>query len=184
MRNRTFFRAVTFRSSFFFGRVVAQNKDIYRRVPLIEAGTFAQHQLFQKSCVFEKPTFPGELPFQNGHFFKRRFLLQQQPFQKSHFLTTYFFRRVAIRWLHKILWNCYFLIKLVFQSPYFLRTPVFLKQLYISSSATFSEDAVYWNSQFSIANFIFTVTRFIYRLVISPGVFRFKFPGVHRVMHD
>ena len=49
--------------------------------------------------------------------------------------------------------------------------------------AAFSEDAVYWNSQFSTSNLVFTVTLFIYHLVINPGVFRFKFPGVHRVVH-
>ena len=95
-QNRKFFRVVTFRDSYFFGGVIAQNKDIYRRTPLIEAGTSAQHQLFQKSFIFEKPTFPGELPFQGCHFFKRRYFLQQQPFLKGYFLTTYFFRRVAI----------------------------------------------------------------------------------------
>ena len=77
--NRKFFRVVTFWNSYFFGGLIAQNKDIYRRIPLIEAGTSAQHQLFQKSYIFEKPTFPGELPFHKGYFLK-----------------AYFFRRVAI----------------------------------------------------------------------------------------
>ena len=94
--NRKFFRAVTFRSSFFFSGLIFQNKDIYRRAPLIEAGTSAQHELFQKSYIFQEPTFSGELSFQSGHFFKSRYLLQQQPFQKSYFLTIYFFRRVTI----------------------------------------------------------------------------------------
>ena len=88
-----------------------------------------------------------------------------------------------ISWLNKILWNCYVLIKLLFQIVYFLRTLMFSKQLYISASATFSEDAVYWNKQFLTASLVFTVTLFIYHLVINPGVFRFKFPGVHRVVH-
>ena len=48
-----------------------------------------------------------------------------------------------INWLHKELWNCYFLIKLFFQSLYILRTTIFSKQLYISPRPTFSEDAVY-----------------------------------------
>ena len=99
--NRKFFKAVTSRNSYFFGGVIAQNKDNYRRAPLIEAGTSAQHQLLQKSYIFEKPAFPGEISFWSGHFFKRCYLLQQQPFQKCqgrgrYFLTTYFFRRVAI----------------------------------------------------------------------------------------
>ena len=55
-------------------------------------------------------------------------------------------------------------------------------QLYISTSATFSQDAVYWNSLFSTANLVFTVTLFIYHLVINSGVFRFKFPAVHGVV--
>ena len=37
--------------------------------------------------------------------------------------------------------------------------------------AAFSEDAVYWNSQFSTSNLVFTFTLFIYYLVINPGVF-------------
>ena len=59
-------------------------------------------------------------------------------------------------------------------------------QLYISAKATFSQDAGYWNSSFSTANLVFTVTLFmfstanlvfkvtlfIYHLVINPGVFR------------
>ena len=73
--------------------------------------------------------------------------------------------------------------KLTFSKPVLLKDPYFSKQLYISASATFSEDAVYWNKQFLTASLVFTVTLFIYHLVINPGVFRFKFPGVHRVVH-
>ena len=62
-KNSKFFRVATFRNSYFFGGVIAWNKDIYRRAPLIKAGTSAQHQLFQKSYIFEKLTFPGELQF-------------------------------------------------------------------------------------------------------------------------
>ena len=94
--NRKFFRAVTFWASQFFCRVIDQNKDIYRRAPLIGAGTSVQHQFFQESYIFEKPTFPGGLPFQSSHFFKRCYLLQQQTFQKSYFLTKYFFRKDAV----------------------------------------------------------------------------------------
>ena len=90
--NKKRFRAVNFRNSYFFGGVIAQNKYIYRKVPLIEAGLSARHQ----------PTFPGELPFLSSHFFKIRYLLQQQLFQKSYFLTTYSFRRVAISQLLSI----------------------------------------------------------------------------------
>ena len=36
---------------------------------------------------------------------------------------------------------------------------------------------------FSTANFVFTVTLFIYRLVINAGVFRFRFSGVYRKVH-
>ena len=63
--------------------------------------------------------------------------------------------------------------KATFQSPYFLKTPIFSKQLYISASATFSEDVVYWNSWFSTANLVFKVT-----------LFRSKFPGVHRMVQN
>ena len=94
--NRKFFRAITFRNSYFFGGVIAQSKDIYRRAPLIEAGTSAQHQLFQKSYIFKKPTFPEEPPFQSGNFFKRRNLLQKKAFQEGYFLATCFFIKVAI----------------------------------------------------------------------------------------
>ena len=86
-----------------------------------------------------------------------------------------------ISWLHKVLWTCYFLIELLFQSIYFLRTPIFAKQLYISASTTFSQEPVYWNSYFSTVNLVFTL--FIYHLGINPGVFRFKYLGMHRVVH-
>ena len=92
--NRKFFRAVAFLKSYFSGGVFAQNKDIYRRAPLIDAGASAQHQLFQKSYVFKKAifsekkysallTFSRELPFCSSHFFKRRYLLYQEPFQQA-----------------------------------------------------------------------------------------------------
>ena len=77
--------------------------------------------------------------------------------------------------LYKVLWKCCFLRKLLFQSLCFLRIPVFSKQLYFFAKATFSEDAVYWNSQFSTTNLVFTVTLFIYHLEINHGV--------HRVLH-
>ena len=77
----------------------------------------------------------------------------------------------------------YFLIKLLLWSLYFLRTPIFSKQSYISASATFSENAVYWNSWFSTANLVFTVKLFIYYLVFNPEIFRLKFLGVHRMLH-
>ena len=82
-----------------------------------------------------------------------------------------------ISWSQKVLWNCYFLRKLLFQSLYFLRTPIFSKQLYFFARTTFSIDAVYWNSYFPTANLVFTVTLFIYYLVINPVVFKFKIPG-------
>ena len=52
--NRKFFRAVPFRNSNFYGGVIAQNKDIYRRAPLIEAGTsaFSKNILFLESYLF------------------------------------------------------------------------------------------------------------------------------------
>ena len=83
-KNSKFFRAVTFQNSYFLGGVIAWNKDIYGRAPLIKADTSTQNQHFQKSYIFEKPSFPGELPFQSGHFSKRHYFLQQQPFQKSY----------------------------------------------------------------------------------------------------
>ena len=73
--------------------------------------------------------------------------------------------------------------KLLFQNLSFLRTPIFSKQLYISASAPFSEGAIYWNSLFSAGNLLFTEIICIWHLVINPGVFRFKFLGVHRVVH-
>ena len=80
--------------------------------------------------------------------------------------------------LHKSLRNCYFLRKLLCQSLYFLRTPIFSKQLYISASATFS-DVVYWGT----ASFRMLTLVLVCHLVINPRVFRFKFPSVHRVVH-
>ena len=71
-----------------------------------------------------------------------------------------------ISWLHKVLRNCYFLMKLLFsklhfQILYLLGTPTFSKQLNFFARATFSEDA-------------------IYHLVINPTntrVFRLMLPG-------
>ena len=62
-KNSKFFRAVTFQNSYFLGGVIAWNKDIYGRAPLIKADTSTQNQHFQKSYIFEKPSFPGGLPF-------------------------------------------------------------------------------------------------------------------------
>ena len=67
--------------------------------------------------------------------------------------------------------------KVLFQSLYFIRTPIFSKQLYFFARANFSGDAVYKNSKFPTANLVFTVTLFIYYLVISPGNVKFKIPG-------
>ena len=44
---------------------------------------------------------------------------------------------------------------------------------------TFSENAVDKNSWFLSANLVFSVTLFIYHLLVNHGVFRFKLPGVH-----
>ena len=66
---------------------------------------------------------------------------------------------------------------LIFKDPYFFKAVIHFHKCY------FSEDAVYWKMLFSTANLVFTVSLFIYRLVINPGVFRFKFSGVYRKMH-
>ena len=84
-----------------------------------------------------------------------------------------------IRWLHKVLFQLLFLCYFFLASPF--SGPLFFP--YIFASAPFSEDAVYWNSLIWAGNLVFTVIIFIYHLVINPGVFRFKFPGVHRVVH-
>ena len=64
-----------------------------------------------------------------------------------------------------------FLELLPFEDPYFFKAIILLAR------AIFSGDTVYWNSQFSTANLVFTVTLFIYHLVNDPGVFKFKIPG-------
>ena len=66
---------------------------------------------------------------------------------------------------------------LIFKNPYFFKAVIHFCKYY------FSEDAVYWKMLFSTANLVFAVTLFIYRLVINPGVFRFKFLGVYRKVH-
>ena len=66
---------------------------------------------------------------------------------------------------------------LIFKDPYFFKAVMHFRKCY------FSEDAVYWKMLFSTANLVFTVSLFIYRLVINPGVFRFKLSGVYRKMH-
>ena len=82
--------------------------------------------------------------------------------------------------LRKVLWNCYFLSKLLFKSLYYLRVPNFSKQLYPLARVTFSEDAVFQTNYFSTADLVFTVTLCLYHLVISPtntGVFKLEIPG-------
>ena len=82
-----FFSAVTFRNSYFFGEAIAYNKDIYRIAALIEAGTSAQHQLFQKSYIFENPFFKKTLPSIAENFSEE--LLSHNIFQKGcYFIAT------------------------------------------------------------------------------------------------
>ena len=71
-----------------------------------------------------------------------------------------------ISWLQEVLFQ------LLFQSLYFLRAPIF------QSSYTFPQVLL-----FQQIMFIGAATLFIYHLVINPGVFRYKFPGVHIVVH-
>ena len=124
-------------------------------------------------------------------YFFRRAVISQLCFLSTAALTTVhlncgiFCLCIYYCWmlLHKLLRNCYFLRKLLCQSLYFLRTPIFSKQLHISASATFS-DVVYWGTASFRMLTSFSQLLFIYHLVINPGVFRFKFPSVHsRVVH-
>ena len=73
--------------------------------------------------------------------------------------------------------------KAAFSEPLIFKNPYFFKAVTHFYKCYFSEVAVYWKMLFSTANFVFTVTLFIYRLVINPVVFRFKFPGVYRKVH-
>ena len=79
--NRKFFRAVPFRNSYLFGGVIAQNKDIYRRAPLIEAGTsaFSKNILFLESYLFWAATFSYELLSHNILFQRSCYFIAALP---------------------------------------------------------------------------------------------------------
>ena len=51
-----------------------------------------------------------------------------------------------IIWLHKVLWNCYFLMMLLFQSIYFLRSPNFSKQLYTLSQELLFQQMLFFRT--------------------------------------
>ena len=67
--NKKFFSAVTFQSSCYFGGVIAQNKDIYRRAPLtllnsisfFRRATFSKNLIFLESYLFRAPFFEKTL---------------------------------------------------------------------------------------------------------------------------
>ena len=57
---------------------------------------------------------------------------------------------------------------------------------YVFARATFSEDAVFYDSWFSTANLVFTVTLSIYHLVFNPtniGVLRLKLRAGTQMVH-
>ena len=78
-------------------------------------------------------------------------------------------------------------MKLLFEQCNFLEPLLSKVLLYFQSSHTFSQELFSQKMLFIRAgNFrllIVTVTFFIYNLEINPGVFRFKLPKVHRVVH-
>ena len=88
-----------------------------------------------------------------------------------------------------MLWNCYFLIKLLFEFVTFselllIKDPYFFKS--VSTKATFSEDAVFRTTNFQLLT-SFSVTLSIYHLVTSSTntrAFRLKLSEVHRVVHQ
>ena len=83
--------------------------------------------------------------------------------------------RVSLNsWLCKVLQNCYFVMKLIFESLLF-KEPIFYM---------FSEGLLFQKMLFCTANRFFTVTFFIYHLVISiliPTFLHSNDPRVHRV---
>ena len=83
--NRKFFRAVTFWASQFFCRVIDQNKGIYRRAPLIGAGTSVQYQFFQESYIFEKPNFLESYLFRAATFLKNVTFYSSKLFRRATF---------------------------------------------------------------------------------------------------
>ena len=74
--------------------------------------------------------------------------------------------------------------KATFPDPLLFKNPYFLKAFLHFRKSYFFRRCCLLEQLFSTANLIFTVTLFIYYLVINPGVFRFKFRGVYRVVHD
>ena len=140
-----------------------------------EATTLYSSYLFRRA-TFLQHTFSEELLF---HSYASS--------SQLHFLFIVAESRIIdkiylITWLHKVLWNCYFLMKLVFEQatfsePLLFKDPYFFKAVIIFRKSYFFRNAVYWNSSFWTANLVFTVTLFIYHLEINPGVFRFKLPG-------
>ena len=84
---------------FLFG--TATYRRYLQKSYFFEAGSSAQHQLFQKSHILGKSCFFRKAIFRITYFFWRatftnRYLLYQLLFQKSYFFTTYLFRRVTI----------------------------------------------------------------------------------------
>ena len=180
--------------NYFSEQLLYLGEELFRiKISFFEAGTSAQHQFFQKSFIFEKANFLENiysvLPTFLQHFF-RRVIISQLRFLSIATLTIYqlvikwaqhqlptlklweFFIEYLISWLHKVL-NCYFLN----ESFYFLRTPIFFQ-----SSYTFSRELLFQKMLFiGTANFrllisFFTVTLFLYHLVINPTNARdFKF---------
>ena len=157
--------SISFQNSYFLDNNTFLEKQ-YSALP-----TFSGKLLSQSSYFFKRSYFSQQLPFQKSYFFTTYFF-KRDTISQLRFLSTathpiyqliiksvrvlscvsiiadirIIDKVYLISLLHKVLWNCSFLNKLVFQSLYFLRTPTFSKQLYFFARAAFSDDAVFQNN--------------------------------------
>ena len=150
------FRKAIFRIAYFFWRTV-----------------FLERQLFQKTLPSVAATFSEELLFYNVLFQKSYYFTTMVPF---HSYTSYLFvNNEVISVPVRCSLNAGFLscVSVIAQNC------IIDGSTNVFARATFPEDTFFWNSWFSTANLVFTVTLFIYRLVINhtnTGVFRLKLP--------
>ena len=93
-------------------------------------------------------------------------------------------KNYLISWLHRVLWNDSFLIKLFFELTAVSGTLLFKKFEFFQNNYTFSQELLYhkiivFQNKFSTACLIFTITFSIYNLVVNPnnnGSFRLRLP--------
>ena len=107
-----FFRAFAFLTSSF---LLYLQKSYF-----FEAGTSAQHQLFQKSYILEKCAFFRKAIFCITHFFRKATFLERLLFQDVMFYSTYLSKRATFL-QHNFSEQLLF-YNIIFQNSYFFTT--------------------------------------------------------------